>query len=99
MTMTAAQLERQALSWLRTKPDRPYCQHHWARGSGLTSPEHEAGLGTLLRSVMMASKRYPGFGVEHASDIADLYGFGRELLRHRPAFNYIGPTAAHSRSR
>jgi hypothetical protein len=32
-----------------------------------------------------------GFEDEDASELANYYRFGRDLLRERPAFNYIGP--------
>jgi len=32
-----------------------------------------------------------GFAEDDASELAELYRFGRDLLRRRPAFNYIGP--------
>lgn len=63
MAMTAADIERQALGWLRKNADRRCCQHHWAQASGLTSPEHEQALGPLLRTIR-TSKKYPGFAVE-----------------------------------
>ncbi|MGD0265517.1 MAG: hypothetical protein ABSD47_11295 [Candidatus Methylomirabilota bacterium] len=63
MAMTAADIEKQALSWLRQNREQRSCQHHWAEASGLTSPEHEQALGSLLRTIQ-ASKKFPGFVVE-----------------------------------
>jgi len=61
--ITAADIQRQALSWLRRNRGQGSCQHHWAQASGLTSPEHELALGSLLR-VIQASKKFPEFSVE-----------------------------------
>lgn len=32
-----------------------------------------------------------GFDDEDASELADLYKFGRDVLKDKPPFNYIGP--------
>ena len=63
MAMTAADIEKQALSWLRQNPGQRCCQHHWAGVSGLTSPEHEQALGGLLRSVRANRGKYSEFDV------------------------------------
>ena len=63
MAMTAAELQEQALSWLRRNPGQRCCQHHWAQASGLTSPEDEQALGGLLRTIRANSKKFPGIVV------------------------------------
>jgi len=40
-----------------------------------------------------------GFDREGASELADLYRFGRALLRERPALNYTGPKSVANRGR
>ncbi len=64
MAMTATEIEKQALTWLRKNPGRPCCQHHWAQSSGITSPEHEMALGSLVRMIQAAPKKFPGLTVE-----------------------------------
>jgi hypothetical protein len=59
--MTAAEIQKQALSWLRQNPGQRCCQHHWAQASGLTSPEHEQALGPLLRTIRIDRKQFSEF--------------------------------------
>ncbi len=61
MATTAAEIQKQALSWLRQNPGQRCCQHHWAGASGLTSPEHEQALGPLLRTVRIDRKQFSEF--------------------------------------
>ena len=99
MAMTAAEIEKQALSWLRRNPRQRYCQHHWAEESGLTSPEHEQALGGLLRSVRANRKQYSEFEVmdgpcTRCATLGDKSD--KTVARLLPSANLRPPTTAPS---